>query len=104
MSLKRLFLRLLIGAALTGAIAPVPLYASKGPAYPLKIGPTGRYLVDQRGKPFLIAGESPQAMMVNISEQDAELFFANRRSHGFNAAWINLICAKYTGGREDSST
>jgi hypothetical protein len=77
---------------------------SAAPAYPLKIGPTGRYLVDQKGVPFLIAGESPQAMMVNVSEKDAELFFKNRRSHGFNTAWINLICAKYTGGREDGST
>src|SRR5262249_53256126 len=37
-------------------------------------------------------------------EADAELFFRNRRSHGFNTAWINLICAKYTGGRADGST
>src|SRR5690348_15114389 len=78
--------------------------ALAGPAYPVKIGPTGRYLVDQKDKPFLIAGESPQAMMVNVSEKDAELFFVNRQSHGFNTAWINLICAKYTGGREDGST
>jgi hypothetical protein len=42
--------------------------------------------------------------MVNVSEKDAELFFANRRSHGFNTAWINLICATYTGGRADGST
>jgi hypothetical protein len=74
------------------------------PAYPLAPDPTGHYLVDQKGKPFLIAGESPQAMMVNVSEKEAELFFANRRSHGFNTAWINLICAKYTGGRDDGST
>jgi hypothetical protein len=87
-------------AGLMGAAAP----ASAAPAYPLKIGPTGRYLVDQKGVPFLIAGESPQAMMVNVSEKDAELFFKNRRSHGFNTAWINLICAKYTGGRDDAST
>jgi hypothetical protein len=73
-------------------------------AFPLKIGPTGRYLVDQKGVPFLIAGESPQAMTVNVSEADAEMFFANRQSHGFNTAWINLLCAKYTGGREDAST
>lgn len=73
-------------------------------AYPVKIGPTGRYLVDQKGVPFLIAGESPQGMMVNVSEQDAELFFANRQSHGFNTAWINLICNKYTGGRDDAGT
>ncbi|HET6247801.1 MAG TPA: DUF4038 domain-containing protein [Tepidisphaeraceae bacterium] len=78
--------------------------AHDAPAFPLKIGPTGRYLVDQKGTPFLIAGESPQAMMVNVSEKDAELFFANRQSHGFNTAWINLICAKYTGGRDDGST
>jgi hypothetical protein len=78
--------------------------AAAAPAYPLKIGPTGRYLIDQKGAPFLIAGESPQALMVNVSEADAELFFKNRRSHGFNTVWINLICAKYTGGRDDAST
>lgn len=78
--------------------------AHSAPTYPVKIGPTGRYLVDQKGVPFLIAGESPQAMMVNVPEKDAELFFKNRQSHGFNTVWINLICAKYTGGRDDSST
>src|SRR5258705_13608315 len=78
--------------------------ARHGAAFPLKVGPTGRYLVDQKGAPFLIAGESPQAMMVNVSEEDAELFFANRRSHGFNTAWINLLCATYTRGRADGST
>jgi hypothetical protein len=85
------------------ALAP-RAFAREDAAFPVKVGPTGRYLVDQKGVPFLIAGESPQAMMVNVSEEDAELFFANRRSHGFNTAWINLICAKYTGGREDGST
>lgn len=78
--------------------------SADGSRFPLKIGPTGRYLVDRHDKPFLIAGESPQGMMVNVSEPDAELFFKNRESHGFNTAWINLLCAKYTGGREDAST
>src|ERR1041385_6639901 len=89
----RCFLFLCVGFAL-GA----------GPAYPLKVGPNRRHLVDQNGKPFLIAGESPQALMVNVSEADAELFFANRQSHGFNAVWINLLCRKGTGGRADGST
>src|SRR5882672_581900 len=75
-----------------------------GPAFPLKVGLGGRYLVDQKGKPFLVAGESPQALMVNVSEAEAELFFANRQSHGFNAVWINLLCRKGTGGRADGST
>src|SRR5437588_5995647 len=72
--------------------------------YPPKVAPGGRYLVDQKGKPFLIAGESPQALMVNLSEEDAKLYFANRRSHGFNAVWINLLCRPGTGGRPDGST
>jgi len=75
-----------------------------GPAFPLKVGPNGRYLVDQKSKPFLIAGESPQALMVNVSTADAQMFFSNRRSHGFNAVWINLLCRKGTGGRADGST
>ena len=77
---------------------------SAATAYPLKVGPTGRYLVDQNGVPFLMAGESPQAMIGNVSEADAELFFANRRGHGFNTVWINLLCASYTACNADGST
>ena len=36
------------------------------PAYPLKVSGNGRYLVDQKNAPFLIAGESPQALMVSL--------------------------------------
>src|SRR5215475_338783 len=78
--------------------------AIAAPAYPVKKGPTGRYLVDHNGVPFLIAGESPQATIGNLSEADAELFFANRKSHGFNTVLIDLICASYTGCRSDGST
>jgi hypothetical protein len=77
---------------------------SAAPVYPVKKGPTGRYLVDQHDVPFLIAGESPQAMIGNVSEADAELFFANRQAHGFNTVWINLLCASYTACRPDGST
>jgi hypothetical protein len=77
---------------------------SAPPAFPVKIAEGGRYLVDRNGAPFLIAGESPQALMVNLSEKDAEVFYANRRSHGFNAVWINLLCRPGTGGRADGST
>lgn len=74
------------------------------PGYPLKGSTNGRYLVDQNNAPFLIAGDSPQALMVNLSEGDAELYFANRASHGFNTVWINLLCRRGTGGRKDGST
>jgi hypothetical protein len=86
--------------------APHPTQAQNrpGPAFPLKVAKSGRHLVDQSGTPFLIAGESPQALIANLSEKDAELFYANRVSHGFNTVWINLLCRKGTGGRADGST
>lgn len=86
-----------------GADEAVP-NKSAMPAYPLKVSSNKRYLVDQKNTPFLIAGESPQALMVNLSENEADAFFANRQRHGFNTVWINLLCKPYTGGRPDGST
>src|SRR5262249_47302183 len=54
--------------------------------------------------PYLIAGDAPQSLMVKFSEADADMYFANRKSHGFNAVWINLLCKSGTGGRKDGST
>jgi len=73
-------------------------------AYPLKVSASGRHLVDQNDRPFLITGDSPQALMVNLSEAEADAFFADRQAAGFNVVWINLLCATYTGGRADGST
>jgi hypothetical protein len=72
--------------------------------YPLKVGPTGRYLVDPAGHPFLMAGDAPQSLIVNLSESDADFYFADRQAHGFNTVWINLLCDDYTGGRSDGTT
>lgn len=74
------------------------------PVYPLKVGPTRRYLVDQHDRPFLIVGDSPQALMINASVTEADQFLANRAAAGFNAVWANLLSATYTGGRPDGST
>jgi len=74
------------------------------PVYPVKVGPTGRYLVDQLGAPFLITGESPQTMIGKISESDAEMFLANRRAHGFNTVWISLLCRDNLSCNADAST
>jgi hypothetical protein len=73
-------------------------------AYPLKVGPAGRYLVDQNDDPFLMIGDAPQALMVNASLSDAEFLLANRASHGFNVVWIMLLGNEYCGGRADAST
>jgi hypothetical protein len=64
------------------------------PAYPLKLSANHRYLVDQKGTPFLIVGDTPQGLMGRLNEQDAETYFADREAHGFNAlGWIDAECA-----------
>lgn len=78
--------------------------AVRAVVYPIQASANHRFLVDQTGAPFLLMGDSPQAMMVNVSEAEAEDFFADRAAHGFNSAWVNLLCTTYTGGRPDAST
>ena len=49
-------------------------------------------------------GESPQAMIGNLSLPDAEAFLANRKAHGFNTVWVNLLCNSSTGCNADGTT
>src|SRR5262249_7320381 len=44
-----------------------------GPAYPLKVSSNNRYLVDQNGAPFLIVGDSPQNIITNLSQHEADV-------------------------------
>src|SRR5262249_25270214 len=78
--------------------------AQASPAYPLRKSANGHYFVDAKGAPFLLAGDAPQALMVRLSEADADFYFSNRVTHGFNAVWINLLCRQGTGGRKDGAT
>ena len=72
--------------------------------YPLKVAANRRYLIDRRGTPFLIVGDSPQALIANLTEKEAAMYLANRHAAGFNAVWVNLLCNTYTGGRPDGTT
>ena len=83
---------------------PSSQVGSGGYVYPLKVSESGRYLVDQRNVPFLIVGDSPQALIGNISVSDAEKFIASRKAAGINTLWINLLCVQYTACRADGTT
>ncbi len=73
--------------------------------WPTSVSANGRYLVDQAGHPYLIVGDSPQSLIGELSEAEANIYFANRQAHGINSAWIDLICTWYTGcGGNDGST
>jgi uncharacterized protein DUF4038/collagenase-like protein with putative collagen-binding domain len=98
------------GWKVTQAFCPVLLslvmasQAVAAPAYPLQKSANGRYLVDQNNVPYLIAGDSPQALVVNLSTNDAQSFLADRATNGFNTVWVDVLCNTYTGGRADGST
>jgi hypothetical protein len=91
----------LAGLELAGAVPPA---ATAPPAYPVEKSANNRYLIDQAGVPYLMVGDAPQALVTNITEADAEMYFANRSVYGFNTLWVNLLCTTYTGGRPDGST
>jgi len=45
----------------------------------------------------MIVGDSPQSLIGELSESQANAYFANRQACGINSAWINLLCTQYTG-------
>jgi hypothetical protein len=73
------------------------------PAYPLKASANRRYLVDQSNEPFLIVGEAPHSLLVNLTISDAALYLRNRASYGINTLWVELLCTPYVNGRSDGS-
>jgi Protein of unknown function (DUF4038)/Putative collagen-binding domain of a collagenase/Fibronectin type III domain len=74
------------------------------PAYPLKVSPNHRYFVDQNNVPVLVIGDAPQSLGGQLNRTQQTTYFSDRQAHGFNAAWINLLCTKYTACRADGKT
>ncbi len=73
-------------------------------AFPKSVSTNNRYLLDQNGNPYMIVGDSPHSLGVNLSESQMDAYFADRQAHGVNSAWIQVLCNTYAGGRADGST
>ena len=81
--------------------APSTQVRPEGPPFVTSVSPSGRYFLDQYGRPLLLHGDSPWALMTLLSPQQARLWFADRQTQGFNAAIISLIGAKANGAPSD---
>jgi hypothetical protein len=77
----------LIGAVLCLVLPPGTLAA---PAFPLKIGPAGRALVDRNGVPFLIHGDTPWSLTHNLTFEEAVRYMEDRRQRGFNTLLVSV--------------
>ena len=51
-----------------------------------------------------MVGDSPQALIGNLSPMEASFFMENRRRYGINALWINLLCNEGTACNADGTT
>jgi hypothetical protein len=76
-------------ALVAAALAATPLTAAEPPAFPLKVDPSGRFLADQRGTPFLVHGDTPWSLTHNLTYEEAVRYLEDRRARGFNTVLVS---------------
>lgn len=74
------------------------------PTGPLKVGPTGRYLVDQFGVPFSLLIDSGWECVTTLSTTDTAQYCADRVAKGFNTVPIELIDPEFNYGNTISGS
>ena len=58
--------------------------------FPLAVAPSGRFLVDQRGAPFFVNGDTPWSLTHNLTYDEAVRYMENRRAKGINALIVSI--------------
>ena len=59
--------------------------------FPLKAAGNGPFLIDQKGEPFLVVGDTAWSLIAQLSEEDIDRYLEDRRKRGFNSIIVNLI-------------
>ena len=67
--------------------------------YPVKVSANHRYLVDRNNAPFLIMGDCPQSLTVNLPVAQTESFFSNRKAMGSTLCGSIWSATLYRRGR-----
>jgi hypothetical protein len=73
-------------------------------AFAVSVSADRHYLVDQRGQPFLLVGDSSWDIATSISPADQALYVSTRASQGFNTLLVSAIAGKYDNARSNWST
>jgi hypothetical protein len=68
---------------------------AESPVLPLKIADNGRCLVDQKGRPVLVVGDSAWSLIVQPKEADIDRYLYDRQKRGFNSIIVNLLEHKF---------
>jgi Protein of unknown function (DUF4038)/Putative collagen-binding domain of a collagenase len=77
--------RLLLASGLAlAALLAAPPARAQSVAFPLKVSPNGRYLVDQTGRPFRIHGDAGWDIAQKVTLAELRSYLDDRRAKGFN--------------------
>jgi uncharacterized protein DUF4038/collagenase-like protein with putative collagen-binding domain len=77
--------RLSLAAGLVLALlSAAPPARAQAVAFPLKVSPNGRYLVDQAGRPFRIHGDAGWDVAQKVTLAELRAYLDDRRAKGFN--------------------
>ncbi len=63
----------------------------QAPEFPLKVSENHRYLVDQKGVPFLYHADTAWQMLWKLTKADTEQYLNNRKQKGFTAIQVQLL-------------
>jgi len=63
--------------------------------FPPKLSADGRYLVDQQENPFLVIGDSPWSLIVELTPDQVNRYLGDRQAKGFTLLLVNLIEHKF---------
>jgi hypothetical protein len=61
-----------------------------GTVFPLTVAASQRYLVDQRGTPFFVNGDTAWSLTHNLSYDESVRYMENRRAKGINALIVSV--------------
>jgi hypothetical protein len=85
--------RVLVPLVLTvvaSGMPPAPA-AAAGAVFPVRLSADGRHLVDHKGAPFFVHGDTAWSLIVGLDRKDSERYLEDRRQRGYNALIVNLI-------------
>jgi hypothetical protein len=82
---------IVLSAMPVAAGAPLAAPALPQPVFPLKLSRDQRYLVDQQDTPFLVIGDSPWSLIVELQPAQVNQYLDDRQAKGFNVLLVNLI-------------
>jgi Protein of unknown function (DUF4038)/Putative collagen-binding domain of a collagenase len=61
------------------------------PRFPLRVKLGSRYLIDSRGKPFLLQGDAAWSLIAELDRNEVNKYLADRKARGFNTLLVNLL-------------